>query len=208
MTARRATRFAWRWMVRGVLVLSLAGCAMTCVLWARSRQGAEALFRRSQRPGLTTETMVHSSGGLVLVHRSWRRAEAARGWPVAPPVVRWEHRQLSLSPDLRIVMRSAYDSWGFAFDVRRPSYANHAGRSTRDWRHYRVMFPHWAAAAALGIPPLGLLRPLVAHARTRRRARRGLCRACGYDLRATPDQCPECGALAGRAMANVAAHVR
>jgi hypothetical protein len=52
--------------------------------------------------------------------------------------------------------------------------------------------PAWPAAVALALLPLLWL---VQTTRRRRRVRMGCCLTCGYDLRATPERCPECGAL-------------
>ena len=57
-----------------------------------------------------------------------------------------------------------------------------------------VQAPLWAVAtAAAGLPLLRTANWLL----KRRRVRPGLCARCGYDLRATPEKCPECGQQAG-----------
>jgi hypothetical protein len=59
----------------------------------------------------------------------------------------------------------------------------------RDWHvPYYVLW--WVTLPA----PLLVLREIARH-RRRRRSRDGAghCAGCGYDLRATPDRCPECG---------------
>ena len=56
---------------------------------------------------------------------------------------------------------------------------------------WNLQIPYWFATAVLMVPPA------VWVVRTRRltkRRRIGLCRSCGYDLRASGDVCPECGA--------------
>jgi len=50
----------------------------------------------------------------------------------------------------------------------------------------------WVAVGVLGA--IGSLAGIaVPKLRARKRGRKGLCRRCGYDLRATPERCPECG---------------
>jgi hypothetical protein len=52
--------------------------------------------------------------------------------------------------------------------------------------------PYWAlAACAAALPAAWIWRTRKSAARSR--LSRGLCPTCGYDLRASPERCPECG---------------
>jgi hypothetical protein len=55
--------------------------------------------------------------------------------------------------------------------------------------HY-LLAPIWVSWALASLLPLGAL---LKAAKRKWRSRSNLCVNCGYDLRATPDRCPECG---------------
>jgi hypothetical protein len=71
-----------------------------------------------------------------------------------------------------------------AFNAGVPRNGVHEGRVRY------VLLPHWFVILATALLPAVWARRSW---RQRRRVAEGRCPACGYDLRATPDRCPECG---------------
>jgi hypothetical protein len=72
----------------------------------------------------------------------------------------------------------------------------HQGTDSHDQPHTFVMYPLWAVILMTLILPASRLAVARRGLRRRRRLALGLCVRCGYDLRASPGACPECGAPA------------
>jgi hypothetical protein len=60
----------------------------------------------------------------------------------------------------------------------------------------RLVLPAWGVFCGLSILPAWWLARFILRTRQRMAGRKaGLCLTCGYDLRATPERCPECGVV-------------
>ena len=114
--------------------------------------------------------------------------------PAAPPnsdvtncgIILFPHGSASCDPDAAFQDQSdcAFGYYAYRF---------HSLINSRPVFKYQcVAVPLWLPTLMTLIPPLTVCRRWLVRLGRRRR---GLCPDCGYDLRATPDHCPECGAV-------------
>ena len=169
--------------VRRVVLIASAGLLMVSLLgWSRSKFAGDSWFWGGRahcggmfvmdgvvRFGYAAQGSTGEARGFSHGSFDWR--SQTRGFGVRS----WEE------------MRGRwYGRLGFGYDP------NARLDNTTGGRMYRVYFPFWGLTIVSLIAP-GMV--VIAYCRRRHRHRRGMCPRCGYDLRATAQRCPECGAV-------------
>ena len=154
--------------------LSLVLLVATAALWARSFFVIDS-YLAWYADG--TERALSSARGQVVFRKIWLKH------PSAPTA---EFRTAALSKGYRPT-RSGGVGGFFVEDITATAML------TAPNRWVTIAVPYWSIALAAAVLPAMMLRRLL---RVRaRRQRPNLCPACGYDLRATPERCPECGTV-------------
>jgi hypothetical protein len=153
--------------------VSLALCVATGVGWSRSHFSSYIIefWPHAQREKTETEYVFSLSKSGVSVGKDDQDRYGARRW-------RFRRGPPNEEP-----------AWSQAIFL---SFAGiTAEKSDPDWE--AVTIPFWLIGIVTGIVPAIWVRYWRLGELRGRRLRGNLCLACGYDLRATPDRCPECG---------------
>ena len=195
---KRRRRRLRRLLLSTLTALSALLVLAAVALWIRSYGGSDYLQRLT--PGDVTAHSVshHTTGvqwtlGQIRLTRGEYTAYLPHGYvpPQGPTRPLWGRGRMGKGHIgwERISGPSFWNRLGFC------RYRTGTGASFYDQTEEGIALPAWLPALPFLIPPLLWTKAVW---RGRRRQRAGLCVACGYDLRATPDRCPECGTISGR----------
>ena len=169
--------------------ISLLLCLATAALWVRSYSSSDA-FGYSMQPKASLGPwraweVVNCLGSVQ--YREWTTASRAApdtspGWYCSTAIER-----TSLSSSARYLGWKGNVQFGSFLGITCLNFdATVRGEHIRQLRAFGI--PHWMVVLVLASLPAWQACSML-----RSRQRLGRCVACGYDLRATPEKCPECG---------------
>jgi hypothetical protein len=161
--------------------VSLVLCAATAAIWVQSFWFQDGYGRHW---GYTIFA-VGSTRGCIHLNLNCRfpRVEELEqsGW-------RWGWDRWAIPTGYPIYERKyRWQFWQFGIDHRELNYAP----PTPPDIIWRAMVPYWFLCLMFILFPLAR----VVKSMRRREPDQSLCSHCGYDLRATPNRCPECGTV-------------
>ena len=174
--------------------VSLVLCVTAGVFWARSYGTFEGVFREDydERPGVWGRRGFELSSMHGAAHLFWSRVVVT-----GPPEVVEARRRLyhggrwytkRRTPEKRDADSQAWHRPGYEYRPLSPSAQN----PNHAFGDGMVRVPFWCLFLLLALAPAWRLQQF---RRARACGRTGLCVKCGYDLRASPQRCPECGTV-------------
>jgi len=152
------------------------------------QRGTRALyhFRGPGKPGGRDLDLVSVEGGLEL--------RVSASYPYREPF------NYSTSDTYRRT-RGPWYALGFAYRRDTIQFIPlHTGShdNIRAAPYWMVRVPYWFLLVLFAVFPATRARAARRALVARRRREQGLCVRCGYDVRASPERCPECGAAVPR----------
>ena len=181
-----------RRLLNFLTALSLLLCVAVVALWVRSHFYGDGLsFSFASPPARGKVISANTNRGMLYVVRydesfaGPRPPGFAEGGPSS--LTRQTYRAYNIGSPV-----SGLLGFGYGDGTRTRALVEPAGvQHTQRWR--TLALPLWALALALALLPGAWLWRERRRRMLSRRSALNLCPACGYDLRATPGRCPECG---------------
>ena len=191
-------------MVQRAFTVAGTLCAIVCVgtaaLWIRSHNASDYFICRRGDRGVS---LISEDGVLRWTAARYRFADPEAAWGMehfstgGGDIAGWvrliRHSEDPLYRTDRLFFPDRFLHFDVSFGVGTFSglrYVVPDGQIKPDFRYVHAIVPHWFLVTVTALSPAAWATRRL---RSRRRFRQGRCQACGYDLRATPDRCPECG---------------